>query len=96
VGHWEDLNEQDSYVLDVRTAAEYQEGHFSNAANIPVDTLRSRIAEIPRDREIWAHCLVGQRSYYAARILQQHGFKVRNISGGFLLYPAVERFKAPT
>lgn len=93
VGHWQDLQNSEGYILDVRTPHEYRKGHLKNAVNVPVDMLRSRLGELPHDREIWAHCFVGQRSYYAARILQQHGFKVRNLSGGFLLYPAVERFK---
>jgi NADPH-dependent 2,4-dienoyl-CoA reductase/sulfur reductase-like enzyme/rhodanese-related sulfurtransferase len=93
VGHWQDLQNSEACILDVRTPLEYREGHLKNAVNIPLDMLRSRLAELPHDREIWAHCFVGQRSYYAARILKQHGFNVRNLSGGFLLYPAVERFK---
>lgn len=96
IGHWEELDEQESYVLDVRTSREFQKGHIKNAVNISVDNLRSKLDTLPRDREIWTHCFVGQRSYYAARILQQHGFKARNLSGGFLLYPAVRRFKMPT
>ena len=45
----------------------------------------------PRDREIWVHCGVGQRSYYAARILRQHGFAVRNLSGGMRSFQATRR-----
>ena len=93
VGHWQDVLDSETYILDVRTAREYRKGHLKNALNIPLEMLRTRLTELPRDQEIWTHCFVGQRSYYAARILQQHGFKARNISGGFLLYPAVERFK---
>ncbi|MDF1593218.1 MAG: FAD-dependent oxidoreductase [Desulfobacterales bacterium] len=93
VGHWQDLQNSEGFILDVRTPREYRKGHLTNAVNVPLDVLRSRLGELPQDREIWTHCFVGQRSYYAARILQQHGFRVRNLSGGFLLYPAVERFK---
>jgi len=93
VGHWQDIPNSQVHVLDVRTPPEYHKGHLKNALNIPLEMLRSRLGELSHDREIWTHCFVGQRSYYAARILQQHGFKVRNLSGGFLLYPAVERFK---
>ena len=39
-----------------------------------------------RDREIWVHCAVGQTSYNAVRLLEQHGFKVRNLSGGMTSY----------
>jgi rhodanese-related sulfurtransferase len=42
--------------------------------------------ELPRDREIWVQCAAGQRSYYACRILSQHGFQCRNLSGGYQTY----------
>jgi rhodanese-related sulfurtransferase len=41
---------------------------------------------LPRDREIWVNCTVGQRSYYAVRLLAQNGFRVRNLSGGYLTW----------
>ena len=53
---------------------------------IPLGELRARLDELPRDREIWVHCAVGQTSYNAVRLLAQHGFKVRNISGGITSY----------
>ena len=59
-------------LLDVRTAQEFAEGHIPGAVNVPVDGLRSRLSEVPRDREIAVYCQVGQRvSYLATRILQQ-------------------------
>ena len=48
--------------------------------------LRARLDELPRDREIWVHCGVGQTSYNAVRLLGQHGFQVRNLSGGITSY----------
>jgi rhodanese-related sulfurtransferase len=54
------------------------------AVNIPLPELRSRLEELPRDKEINVFCRSGQRSYFATRILLQNGFKVRNISGGML------------
>ena len=44
--------------------------------------------ELPRDRQIWVNCGVGQRAYYACRLLSQHGFRVLNLSGGFQTYRA--------
>lgn len=70
-------------VLDVRTAKERAQGAIPGSIHIPVDELRARLAELPRDKEIVVHCAVGQRSYYAARILAQHGFKVRNLTGAY-------------
>jgi rhodanese-related sulfurtransferase len=54
------------------------------AVHIPLSDLRSRLDELPKDREILVTCRSGQRSYYATRILLQNGFKVRNVSGGTL------------
>jgi rhodanese-related sulfurtransferase len=58
------------------------------AVNIPLDSLRERLTEIPRDKEIIAFCQVGLRGYIACRILAQHGYKVRNLSGGYKTWKA--------
>ncbi|WP_254508642.1 FAD-dependent oxidoreductase [Anatilimnocola floriformis] len=78
--------EQRPLLLDVRTPEEFAAGKFPGAINIPVDDLRSRLSELPRDREIAAYCQVGQRGYIATRILQQAGFQVKNVSGGYKTY----------
>jgi rhodanese-related sulfurtransferase len=91
--HWENLGKSDAYLLDVRTVAEFKKGHATGAVNLPLDSLRERISEIPADREIWVYCEQGQRSYFAIRMLHQNGFNVRNLSGGYLIYLAVKRFK---
>ena len=55
--------------------------------NIPLDELRERINELPKDKEIVVFCAVGLRGYLALQILQGHGFeKVRNLSGGYQIY----------
>ena len=54
------------------------------AVNIPLEQLRARLDELPRDREIHIICRSGQRAYYATRILPQNGFNARNLSGGML------------
>jgi NADPH-dependent 2,4-dienoyl-CoA reductase/sulfur reductase-like enzyme/rhodanese-related sulfurtransferase len=70
-------------LLDVRTPREFAEGHIPDAVNVPIDELRSRLGELPRDRPIAAYCEVGQRGYLATRILMQNGFPVLNVGGGF-------------
>lgn len=71
------------YLLDVRTHFEYKMGHLPDAVNIPLEQLRDRLSDIPRDRRIVTQCNVGYRSYVAQQILRQHGFSdVRNLSGG--------------
>ena len=83
------------FLVDVRTPQEFAAGHIPGAVNIPVDDLRSRLGELPRDREIAAYCQVGQRGYLATRILRQAGFQAANVGGGYktyqLLSPETER-----
>ena len=70
----------------MREPHEYAADHIDGAINVPLSQLRSRLAEFSPDREIWVSCGVGQRSYFASRILAQRGFAVRNLSGGYLTY----------
>ena len=74
------------FVLDVRTPEEFHAGHIPGATNIPVDELRQRLGDLPRDAEIAAYCQVGQRGYLATRILLQSGFRASNIGGGYKTY----------
>jgi NADPH-dependent 2,4-dienoyl-CoA reductase/sulfur reductase-like enzyme/rhodanese-related sulfurtransferase len=73
-------------LLDVRTTEEFSRGHLPSAVNIPVDDLRARMNELPRDRMIAAYCQVGQRGYLATRILSQAGFQAANVGGGYKTY----------
>jgi NADPH-dependent 2,4-dienoyl-CoA reductase/sulfur reductase-like enzyme/peroxiredoxin family protein/rhodanese-related sulfurtransferase/TusA-related sulfurtransferase len=73
-------------LLDVRTAPEVQQGTIPGAIHIPLDELRSRLGELPRDKEILAFCQVGLRGYLACRILSQNGLACRNLSGGYKTY----------
>ncbi|HVJ82115.1 MAG TPA: rhodanese-like domain-containing protein, partial [Planctomycetia bacterium] len=73
-------------LLDVRTPTEYSAGAIPYAINIPVDELRDRLDELPKDKPIVAYCQVGQRGYLATRILGQSGFDAMNLSGGYKTY----------
>lgn len=74
-------------LVDVRTAGEHAAGSIPGAVNIPVDELRDRLAELPTG-PIVVHCQVGQRGHTAARILDQHGFDVVNLDGGYRTWVA--------
>ncbi len=89
LAEWEELSSTSALLVDVRQPEEYSVGHIEDAINLPLPQLRSRLAELPRDREIWLNCGVGQRSYYALRVLLQHGFRAKNLSGGFTTYKAL-------
>lgn len=71
-------------VLDVRNGPELDKlGRIPGALHIPLDELRGRLDELPRDKELLVSCQVGLRGHVACRLLSQHGFKVKNLSGGF-------------
>ena len=70
-------------LVDVRTGLEHAAGSIPGSLNIPVDELRERLAELDPEKEIWVYCQVGLRGYTASRILQQLGYRVRNLSGGY-------------
>ncbi len=80
----------DDFILDVRTPREYERGHVTGAENIYVNQLRYRLDELDKSKTIHAYCTVGIRSYIACRILKQHGFDVRNLSGGYVTWLATE------
>jgi rhodanese-related sulfurtransferase len=87
LARWEQVPDTQALLLDVREPSEFKDGHVEGALNIPLPQLRARLGELPGGREIWVYCAAGQRSYYALRILRQHGYScVRNLSGGFTSY----------
>jgi len=94
VAYWNEAMNADmskAFLLDVREPFEYEQGHIQNAVNIPLGQIRSRLNEIPKDKDIIVNCQVGLRSYIGVRILMQNGFdRVRNLSGGYKTYRAVE------
>ncbi|MCB5250460.1 MAG: CoA-disulfide reductase [Candidatus Cloacimonadales bacterium] len=87
---WKYLLEADRenhFYLDIRTADEFALGSIDGSINIPLDDIRSRLDEIPKDKKIITLCSVGLRGYLAARILMQNGYEeVYNLSGGYKTY----------
>jgi len=71
-------------LIDVRRKDEYDAGKIADAINIPVDEIRNRLEEIPKENTIYIYCEAGLRGYLAQRILRQNGFEnVYNLSGGY-------------
>ncbi len=87
---WRDVVKADRekvLLLDVRTPEEYKLGAIDGSVNIPVDELRKRVNEIPKDKQIIIYCAVGLRGYVAYRILLKRGFEnIANLSGGYKTY----------
>ena len=77
------LDPKQTILLDVRRPDERAKGFIPGSIHIPLDQIRARMNELPRDKEILVSCQSGQRSYFACRILAQHGFRVRNLTGSY-------------
>jgi rhodanese-related sulfurtransferase len=76
-------------VIDVRTAAEWADGHVEGSRNLPLPGLLARLDELPRDREVLVHCQSGFRSSLAASLLARAGFtNVTDLVGGWAAYEA--------
>lgn len=77
------------FLLDVRTDCEYEQGHVDGFVNLPVDNLRERISEIPKDKPVYVMCHSGIRSYIACRILTANGVEAYNYAGGWGYYSRI-------
>ncbi|TYK67261.1 FAD-dependent oxidoreductase [Colwellia echini] len=73
-------------LVDVRNPSELSAGFIEGAINIPVDELRNRLNELPKDKEIIVYCQVGLRGNVAYHQLVNNGFKARNLLGGYRTY----------
>ncbi len=90
---WEEVAklEQEDYILvDVRTEEEFENGHVEGALNLPVDSLRERLSELDPGKKIVEYCQVGLRGHVAESILNQYGYEVINVTGGYKSYTALQ------
>jgi len=78
------LFEDDAYILDVRKASEFSEGHLPGAKNIPHTRLLERIGEVQSNgKTVYVHCSGGGRSAVASALVQRYGHDVAYIDGNF-------------
>lgn len=87
--HYDEIDSltDDQIILDVRNPGEREDGNYlAGDINIPVDQLRQRMNELPKDKEIIIYCQVGLRGNVAYRQLVNNGFKARNLLGGYRTY----------
>ncbi|EKO3908534.1 FAD-dependent oxidoreductase [Vibrio fluvialis] len=87
--HFDEIDSltDEQVLLDVRNPGELQNvGYLPGAINIPVDQLRQRMNELPKDKEIIIYCQVGLRGNVAYRQLVNNGYKARNLLGGYRTY----------
>ena len=91
----EKMEKRDDFVLlDVRSLAEYEAIRLEGAVLIPLGKLRSRLSELPKDKEIITFCKISLRGYEAALILQSAGFKnIKVMDGGIVMWPYEKTMK---
>jgi phage shock protein E len=78
----------DHLLIDVRTPDEYASGHIAGAVNIPLDTLSSRLAEVPNNRDVVLYCRSGNRSNQARQLLNERGYTRVYDLGGVMAWQA--------
>jgi rhodanese-related sulfurtransferase len=88
------LDSSKTCLIDVRSGGERASGSIYGSMSIPLPELRHRLSEIPLDRQVVVYCQSGQRSYNAARFLKQKGFRVKNLSGGYLTWSSMQPVEA--
>ena len=94
VAQWHEIPQliaDGSLILDVREPGEREGGIIPGSVSIPLGDLRRRLNELPKEKTILVHCASGQRSYNACRVLMQHGFACKNLTGSYKTWIAAER-----
>ena len=84
--HWQTPELARFDLLDVRDPDEFAAGHAPGARNIPLNSLRSSLHDLTRERPLAVYCAVGGRAHNAVRLLRQHGYSAANLSGGYTTY----------
>ncbi|HSR04155.1 MAG TPA: DsrE/DsrF/DrsH-like family protein [Proteiniclasticum sp.] len=85
------FNNETMILLDVRDEVEVMNGAMEGGIHIPLNDLRAKMNELDKDKLIYIYCQVGLRGYVASRLLNQYGFRTKNITGGFKLYNAISK-----
>jgi len=89
---WHEIDEivkNGGYLIDVRESNELKQGMIPGSIHIPLDDLRQRLSELPKDKPIYITCQLGMRGYLASRTLTENGFKAINLDGGYKLYETI-------
>ncbi|MCM3690173.1 CoA-disulfide reductase [Neobacillus niacini] len=76
-------------LIDVREPMEREFGFIEGSINFPLNDLRTKLDEIPKDKTVYVSCQVGLRGYLASRILKNNGYQVKNVDGGWKTYSSV-------
>jgi rhodanese-related sulfurtransferase len=82
-------HQKDLQLIDVRTQAEFADGHLAGARLIPVQEIAQRLAEIDKQKPVLLYCHTGLKSGKALTILQDHGYpQAKHLEGGLMAWQA--------
>ena len=84
VEYQDQFSEAPHLLLDVRRPDEFESGHIAGAINISVETLASRLSEVPDGQTIVVYCRSGNRSATASEILADAGYNDIYDMGGII------------
>lgn len=79
-----ELMNRNALIIDVRTPAEFSNGHIKGAINIPLSLISQQHSKISKDKPIITCCASGMRSASAKNVLLSKGFKEVYNGGGWL------------
>ncbi|MDQ0186541.1 rhodanese-like domain-containing protein [Cytobacillus kochii] len=79
-------NNYDVSIVDVREVEEVEQGKILSAIHIPLRLLEFRMHELDKSKDYIMVCRSGARSGQATALLEQHGYRVKNMSGGMLAW----------
>lgn len=77
------LNKEEYLLVDIREEAAFAHGFIPNAVNIPLSRLREKPELLPNDKKIILYCAKGILSYEAAEELEEKGYDVAHLAGGY-------------
>lgn len=81
---YKELIKNGAQIVDVRTKAEYQQGHIKGSINIPLNNLSNHYASLKKDKPVITCCASGVRSAQGKNILKSNGFAQVYNGGGWM------------
>jgi len=85
----ENLTTHKAVLVDVREPGEWNEGHVEGAISLPLSSLRKGVDtsalehQVPKDKIVYTHCVMGIRALKAAKILEKLGYNVRPLKAAY-------------
>ena len=76
-------------IVDVREPGEWKDGHIEGAVSLPLSSLKQGVdaktleQQLPKDKIVYTHCVMGVRALTAAKILEKLGYNVRPLKAGY-------------